>query len=634
MTSATYFYFKEQNTQIEPKELPKRKTTALSPFVEECMEMATREGIKRMGVTGGYIDYPLLIENDPASYLKLSPFKEGKMPYWWYAGENRVLPLTDPKSSFSIKAQLERYVTIEIEKCIDNFTFIPEYEVEKIGDTKVEITFGEKDISVLMKYPIKGVKLPMRNEFVMDEFDFFVQLPIRFKKVFQAANDIMVSENIKHFMERWTIDLISLADSGEKKSTPFMSMDFSLKPRIWQVKDIKAELSDLLVKNTQYIKFDKTSYLPFPENMPYMKNHYLWRFTDDEYPGIHASVTYDPKWPIRFDISPSRGGIVKSGSTGFSNLLSWVGLQIWHFNYDLVYPVTVTLYDENSNFNEDYTFTFSFLVSVQNNRPFKDTFETTVFDTVDNPSTTEVCEYLVDSFDQTLVINTYNEYSETPLNNVNLSFTCGKYRCPLGQSDLENNGAAASLKALMPYCSYGILKGEKKGYISKPMFISTGSMEYSVDMNLKPFTEITDFNIKKHTYYPNNQVGTRVGIAGEKLYTDEEVIIIISHPELGDQFITKNSNESLPLKLLKDKEFTYNITSYLFRDSDDEQGVLLGGYQGQWTPSVNEVSRGNHITFHMLEYMSSNELEMGLFLTGLNSYSDLVSSPELTRVVS
>jgi hypothetical protein len=300
--SATYFYIKGKTTTFEPNTIETKKTTALHPFVESCMELKTKEALGIIGSTGGYIDYPLMINNDPASYLKIAPIDEAKMPYWWYAGENRIPPLTrEENEGFSIQKEIEDYLIAHIDECILNFSSIKGYDVTKTGAVDVKITFAEKGVDVEMKYPLRAVKVPEQNEFSLNTYDFFVKVPIRFKEIYKISKKIMEDENQDFFMEKFTMDLISLNDNGdETTSTPLMNMDFRLRPYVWLLPAVQNELKDLLTKNVQYIKFDGTDFNKIPDTMPYMQNHYIWSFDPASanaekpiYPNIRASATYN-----------------------------------------------------------------------------------------------------------------------------------------------------------------------------------------------------------------------------------------------------------------------------------------------------------------------------------------------------
>lgn len=612
MASAVFIYLQNQSLSIDPRNTHK-KTDVLDKYVEECLILNLNNALSIASATGGYINYPFLIQNDPASYLKTSPIDEVKMPYWWYNGENRIPPLE------FIQHQIEEYIISNIDSCIDNFSAVPGYDVYKTGDVDVKVSFGKDDVLAEMKYPLKAVKIPQQNEFNYNDYDFFIKVPIRFKEVYNVAEKIVQDEIDDTFLEYFTVDLISL---GDPKYTPIANMDFDLKPRIWRFSKVIDELKDLLSKNLQYIKFENTDYNPYPDNFDYMKNHYIWSFDTEYHKNIRAGVTYNTNWPFRIDISPTKGGILKSGTTQFGNVLSFIGIQTWHFTYDLVYPVIITITDESTSKNDEYTFSLSTLVSIKNNRPHKENFGSEVFTRPDMPSEKEQCDYLMDSYNVPITVRTYNEFTKSPVRNINLTFTCGRYNCPLGKTDWTTNGASAVLKTNFPYCTWGALRGHKEGYEDVEYFMDATEGKV-VTLEFRPVKEYLNYTVVKHYFVPDN-AWNKVG-KEEELEKDEQAVIMIKVKNGTDQFGTYPIDSPMPIKLFKDIDFAYNITIYLF---DNENNELLGGYEGEFTVDSRAIEDNDNIKFHVLQYSSESEEDLALFITGLKSYSK-----ELTKTI-
>lgn len=635
MGSAGYFYIKQKTSNFEPNTLELRKTTALHPFVETCLEQKTREALGIIGSTGGYLEFPMEMKLDPASYLKLAPFDEAKMPYWWYKGEIRIIPLDDEDNYWSIKSQTERYVENNIDECIDNFSSINGYDVYKTGDIDVIITFAENDIDVKLKYPIRAVKVPELNEFQLNEYDFFVKVPIRFRKMYELATKIMESENKDYFMEHFTMDLIALDDTGEKESTPLTNFDFRLKPYSWNIKTIKSELQEILYRNIQYIRFNKTEFTPFPDTMPYMQVHNSWNFDyepENNYPNMRVAATYDQNWPTRLDISPTKGGALRSGNTMVGGYLSFIGIQTWHFNYDISYPVKITIQDDGDRNTDPYTFSYAFIVSIKSNRPYRQNYGTRIFETNYGPDQEEACDYLTQNFDTRVTINTLNAFTSKPIPKVNITFTCIRYTCPMGKTELTSNGASAGLTTNFPYCpGAGILEGHKEGYEDVTKIV-TLSQNANIDLPMKPVQTITNYTLVKHLYIGNTRAGQETG-REENLFENEQAVILISSGQTQTQYASLPSNESLPLKFYKDEATRYNITIYLFKsDYTDDEGSMIGAYEYEFQVDPSVVKESNYIKFHVLEYPAKSDEELGLFLAGIKSYSQKIPQPEFMKI--
>ena len=60
----------------------------------------------------------------------------------------------------------------------------------------------------------------------------------------------------------------------------------------------------------------------------------------------------------------------------------------------------------------------------------------------------------------------------------------------------------------------------------------------------------------------------------------------------------------------------------------DEENVI-GGYIANWTVSKDSLKDANEIIFHVVGQGPASEDERALFVSGLNSYSKNIPSPEL-----
>lgn len=658
MSSAIYFYFQKTTTTTQPEKVIDRKTTELHPYVETCVDMLTRDALDKVGVTGGYITYPFVINNNPSSYLDIVPKRMGsdrpRMPYWKFNNEIRIPPLD------FIQNQIETYVKDNIDFCLDNFSAIKGYEVNKTGDIDVQIEFTAKDTFVKMKYPLKAVKVPQMNEFSLNDYDFQVRVPIRFRKVYDTAVKIMDDENKDYFMESFTMDLISLADTpGSPYMTPLMNMDFRLRPYIWKMKETTNNVKTLLVANTQYIKFEGTDYVPIDENyynpeypvgLNYTKNHFLWVFDNPEnkYPGIHANVVYNEKWPFRIDISKTTGGVLRSGSTRISKYLSFIGIQTWHFTYDIVYPAVINIRDASGKYNDEYTFSFAFQVSIENNKPRPANFGSSIFDLDEKPTDEEQCAYLMSMNDKPVTFSTVDEFTGKSARRVNISVTCGRYTCPIGEtvSDENNKGAIWSITSYAPYCSNAIVTATRPGYEEKNIRMNIDSDTGIVEIKLKPVVEYPQYEVVKRRYIvQKNPNENHVSENELPLDTNEKAVVVLTDEFGKEQYISyprdkMNETDELtgniteveipnPVKLYKYKETSYNVTIYFF---NEEKDTILGGYKGVLSiTDTGMVNQNNFIKFTVLQYSTNNEEELALFLSNIETYSANVSAPILLK---
>ena len=64
--------------------------TPIKLYVEDCVKSVAEDGLERIGLSGGYINIPEGIKNDPRAYLTTFPAAGFKIPYWWHEGIEAV----------------------------------------------------------------------------------------------------------------------------------------------------------------------------------------------------------------------------------------------------------------------------------------------------------------------------------------------------------------------------------------------------------------------------------------------------------------------------------------------------------------------------------------------------------------
>src|SRR3989338_2297535 len=88
ISSWLFLYFKgiiiPEVEIIQPEIMPVRN------YVESCINSIAEDAVVRVGLTGGYIEFPVHVENTPISYLPTGPITSLKIPYWWYDGISSI----------------------------------------------------------------------------------------------------------------------------------------------------------------------------------------------------------------------------------------------------------------------------------------------------------------------------------------------------------------------------------------------------------------------------------------------------------------------------------------------------------------------------------------------------------------
>jgi len=605
LSIALVVFIRTQTTIFRPE--PPVLPTEVQPIknhIDACIEQLGAEAANMIGSTGGYVDFPQAIVSDRLSYLEFSPLERSKNPYWYYQGERRIPPLN------FMAGEINDYVTENLKECIGNLeVFREQYIIEERGSINTETTLGDEGIPIKVYYPLTisdklGVKITD-----LDEFNIVV--PYRLKTAYEIAVQIMEAEQAQAKLEDLTIDLISLDND-----IPLANMELRCDKRRWKISEIEDKLKLLLRYDLPLLRVDKTDYEPVPENMPYVQNHYIWDVTDISYPGFRVGFTYDESWPIDFYVRPNQGDYIESGMQKGTEIISWFCVQLWKFTYDVRYPVLVTVTDEKTG----YGFSFSFRVLINSNRANREEFGTSAFEFTTRITEEEYCG------DRTtpMEIFSYDEVNgdRQPIAGVDISFTCLRYRCSgLGTTEYKYGGAVASVVAELPYCSWGIVRGEKEGYKTGETFAST---EQAGDVNvyLVPLRTIKNYEVVKHKAEIVNNVWV-VSDIEEPLADDESAVITIKrdgHETSG----TYPATELIPLVLLSEDIFDYDLRIYLF----DEE-TIKGGYLGIWTADLSE---GTEAKFHVV-YVDefADELQQMSFMNdnSLKFVSEQVPSPRL-----
>ncbi len=602
---AIFLYY--QRISITEGEITDAGVAPIQSFVGNCIEKEAIEAITILGINGGYIDFPLRVKSNPRSYLQTGPASNVKNPYWWFDGKSAI-----PTEEFIIR-QLENNIKEDLKTCINGFeSFEPEFKVRELGEMEIKVALNENDVVVDAIFPIDVLKRENKTRVRFEKFSRTI--PIRLKKAYEFAKQIMEAENRDNFLEKKTIDLIVL-----DPDIPTTDIEATCEEKIWVFKDIEEKLKELLRFNLAYLRVLGSNYAenifvsnPFGENTyknSYYQFHYVWETADKKFSDFNAAFIFNKNFPFRMEARPRDGNILRSMPQRGFDLLNFLCLHIWHFTYDVVYPVQVRIRDENPDYRP-FSFTFAFEVSIDHNKPNRKKFATEIFNEIERPSTEEFCSDLSNEITIYTVSNTTNGLVD--ITDVDLTLTCGPYTCDLGKSDWLSLGATSGVSKKTPYCVAAILRGKKDGFLDGQTIIQTDRGR-AYTLYMKPFKEFNDYEVVKHPYdNPSSQSALKEG--------ERASIQIEATQGSHETFGIYPSETNFPIRLLAE-ETEYDITIFL---SDDDK--LLGGYQQKWT--VNP-QKGEKIIFHVLDHGKASDDERALFIAGLESYSESIPRPEI-----
>ncbi|MFH2028057.1 MAG: hypothetical protein ABIJ08_02885 [Nanoarchaeota archaeon] len=640
----SYFIFiREKSFQevekIDPELLP------VQSFIEACMTNVGREALNILGENGGYVYILPEIANNPQSYLQINP--EQKYPYWWYDGTQRVPPLD------FMEDQLMTYMNENLPTCLSGFeAFSSKFDIIGHSDISTIVEIGDS-MDSLVKVEIRyDIEIKDKFNKTLAELDRFrVEVPVKLFAAYTLANNILDSENAQGFVERKVIDLITMdeeiPDTGGPKITCSKLQ--------WNVEDIKKKLQLIMSYNLNQIKIKGTKFNPYSVistepipvyhevspgvyktefveplyNNSYYMSHYVWDVGDEDWSNMHVSFIYDYwnlEWMNDFYIRPNKYPYLYSNSQQIGDIMSFLCMHIWHFSYDIKFPVKVVIVDDETMNNDEYKFNFAFQGSIDHLEPKRQTFSITDYQTENTIDDEEYCANTVKN--DVLILAKINRTPFEEIKDVNLSFVCGRFVCYLGETKPDYTmGGIPMFRGKAPYCTSGFLRAWKEGYVDVEMYAqSTDDSTWNIYM--EPLRILDNFTVVKHEDLGNGFV-TPLGV---ELENDETALIILKAKEKDferTKFYSPNQTieEAIEkFELLDKDDYTYNLEIYLMKGEN-----MTGGYKGEWEVDKDLVKIAKQVKFHVVYKDLSDEAEMAAFFLGMGSYATLVPPPELTR---
>ena len=634
---------KTEIIKFNPDELIPTEKGKIENYVTSCIDKVGDDALFIIGLQGGYINISEDTFEDTSKSLKLTPWNA--VPFWAY-GTNTNIP-----SLQQIKIRIDKYIEDNLRSCMfDLEAFQETYDLVE----KSEIT---SDTEIVESRVIFNVNwdLEIRNkagEVVTEVIDHTSESDIKLKKIHRIAEAIVNKEMNSMKIEDIVQDLIAL----EHPKVPLNGMEINCNKRTWDVKEVQTTLLDMIRINVNQLKIKGTSELDFPESyypefedgLTYYQNHYLWDL-GEEIKVPEVSVTFDfngDNYPYYFLVTPLVSGKMKSSQLGGSDILSFLCIQNWKFTYDMTFPILTTLRDETTG----YHFNLAFTAHLVKNMPYRGKSEERPSYFVDTITDEDYCK----DMRIPMTVKTY-EYVENndgvsyhdDLGGVNISFSCLRYKCEMGETEYDFAGLGFSgLNTNFPYCAGGILRVEKDGYKEAWQRVVT-SVDEIVEMDLIPLYKFPLKNIKvvKHEINGKDENGNYLLGPALPLTDGEQALIKFKHNP-NNLSIAENAHEETfvvnkglydrvyeqeqkgiepeSAEFLAKADFEYQLEINLL---DDEK--FIGGYKGNWTVDWSSLQNSPEIIFHLITINNPTQDEMFELILGLSELSTSVPEPEI-----
>jgi hypothetical protein len=487
----------------------------LKEYTENCIYTLAEKALYTMGTQGGYISLEeagirTSMENPTeADGIQFAPDSDLKVPYWWYMKASNdctrcifssfkpdLQRTTGTRADFSVEAQLDRYIEANLKTCLDDYNPFREqgYEITYKGDLKTRTGVNELDIGVYVEYPIEVKVAEQTFEFGK----YYVTLPLNIKKIYEFGTEIVNAELSYTYLENQALNLItSFSKLQQDRLPPKAETTFKFGGGVvWATENVKKNIEEMLqiyigaiqVPFTNNFRRKSFSGDMIQENIYSM---YAPANLDRNFTSLGARFDYLAWWPIYFDAG--QGGLIKPES--MNALFLPIGVQRYDITYDISYPVLVTINDPDAFNGKGYIFMFAVEANIRNNEAIDEKF--TGLQGLSAFQPTLLCnENQKNSGNITLYAK--NGYDGKPVENAQISYTCGTDSCFMGATDTDG-----MLKSKFPVCSKGILTVMRTDYFAPAQYLEAklDESQTAPETRMWPYAE-KQIEIRKWLYSP------------------------------------------------------------------------------------------------------------------------------------
>ena len=594
--------------------------TPVQKYVLGCIDKSLKAGVELAANQGGYITLPPEIAQNPRLYVSTHPDAPVKTPIWIGAGGHSYIPTQQ-----TVESQLAEYIDDTIGVCLQNLSAISEIaDVQVLSAPLAQVSLNEKDISAKLNYSITYTQKD--KTLTETQFSFVLATPLR--QMMEEAQVIAQKVYDAQFLPLTTIDLMSSSDP----QIPMSNMQLQCSKPTWQVADVESNISQLISRMMPRIRVlggegipfdaDNSAYQqlqkitpddfsnpaidssPIVQKVPagyanaptdsYEYNHLLFDAGDSQTlksNGYTMSFDYQPTYGLDMQVRPSQNGVMSgTEGSGDPSYLKFFCVQVYHFTYDLIFPVRLTFVKENAfKDGSSLALRFALPVQIQKNIPNQDDFALTT--TIDTPGG-ELCN---DKVNYQTLITAVDRFSDQPIDGANVQFNCYKYSCDMGTTSSSNSYRPELAAAVPSFCSGGSIAVSKPGYISNEVAFYTPPQQ--LEVQLFPLR-----NISFSVMLGPNPMYLNAGVSAAQLNMNQQAVVQLTSNEIDYQtsatYVTDGSTAN-NLQLVA-AAGTYNVTVLVYETTDGQDANLVGGYIGNLT--VRNSDLNHRLVFYANDY--------------------------------
>ncbi len=534
--------------------------------VERCMYLLARDAFEELGSTGGFfnLDSDRYIFGVSPAYVnnavELFPESGFVVPYWFGSSsspncEECSFYLNKPSlmgaHSGSIASQVEDYVSDNLLVCLDYFSvFNDTFDITWEDDPVAIINFYDEHTEVVVDWELDALLVGTDLTLYADIFS--ADLDLRMKKIYGLASDLLYQSIISRgALEEFSLEVSSLLGSGGRDAVippraGGVYYDFSA-PRIWRKSDIRNVLSEAF---SDYISFMQVfgsyeSYSITPGSTDLFTETIVSGFSQvvssdfDQIVSTRVRFNYFPSWPLYVDVHPSLGEVVMPRSGSILAIPFFpISYSQYDFDYDISYPVLVTLEDITAFGGEGYLFQFAAESNIRRSARYYDDIEI-VGEAEEHGFDSGFGEFIFR--DVPVTISVLDAFTLEPVEGVEVMYTCVDATVGVGVSEMVNGRAV--IESYLPQCVSGVFRS--MGSFHSEVLIESIVEGENNEFNLRVYTE-QDIRV-----YPVKRMLGKVPVFSEEdlsiewdwslsggeyysRFADEETIILFMRLEDGE----------------------------------------------------------------------------------------------------
>lgn len=612
-------------------------------FVEDCMEVKSREAVDMIGRKGGWLYHPeslRFIEMNTNEMLVkkmdgISFFKDN-IPYWYYYDDNSKtfktrIPEYDSENEFSLKNQIKKYIDDELDACIKGFSSFEDiydidYEPRKT-DSSVEI-YDEK-IIVSLYLPLKILEKNTQNLEYVEEFRSSVENKLRVP--YHLAKEVVNAQSKSSFIEHQTLSIITTYQSsqGRENLPPFYDFkigEYDRKP--WFIPEVEERVKQILSSNIGLIQFKNTDDKVFslPErlednafargvlssfNRDYLSETSLYKENDknlfEEFSEYSITPEYLPFIPMHFSITNSLGDIILFPKPEFvtHTKLIPIGYTDYSSVYQMAYPITFKI--RNSEENDNFVFNLLIEGNIDHNTPLSENIDFEISEEFEESAPgTLVCDP-VQFLSRHVSLNISDPVNfgkikelDGPTSGIDgamVTFNCRNINtCYIGETSAQKDDEQTKLKFRLPVnCNPGTLEIYKKDHKRVIIENLNPNQDESINLGNVSMPSKKELNLEvKVVERSSGSLGGRVLAEHEKGFiimqnleddTMVEVVELNRENQFDQTIDLVPGNYSIEGYLIYENEI--NIPEDCIKVQKDGLSGLLGGEKCEKVPALN-----------------------------------------------